>query len=241
MLALAVGAFASPPEGAKCFVTYTFDDGLLDQYTCAYPMLRERKLPATFFIIGAKIGNPNGMKSKAERNTPTMTWEMLVDMSTNGMEIASHGWAHAKYSKMDRSAVLDDIRHNQSVLKERVHVDCVSFAAPYNIKTTADGDSIDKIAQEAGIVAMRLRQKAAGGKMTAEKMNALVAEARDKGEWIVFMTHGMERGYDAWENAGEFAKHLDWVKTQGDVWVATFADAFRNRDFLTAQGGTTHK
>ena len=57
-------------EVGKCVVTYTFDDGLADQYTIAYPMFRKAGLPATFFIIGSKVGDPNGLKNSAERNTP---------------------------------------------------------------------------------------------------------------------------------------------------------------------------
>ena len=58
----------------------------------------------------------------------------------------------------------------------------------------------------------------------AEKMNALVEAARQKGEWLVFMSHGMKRGYDAWENPEELKKHLEWVKAQPDVWVGTFGE-----------------
>ena len=212
-------------EAGKCVVTYTFDDGLADQYTIAYPMFRKAGLPATFFIIGSKVGDENGIRNKAERNTPIMTWDQIRDMSTNGMEIASHGWAHAKYAKMGRDEILDDIRRNQVALKEHVGVDCVSFASPFNTKKGADGSDIEALAKEAGLRAMRMKQKGAGSKMTAEQMNELVESAKKKGEWLVFMVHGMARGYDAWENPQELEKHLAWVKEQKDVRVLSFADA----------------
>ena len=227
LLTLAAAAIwaAEKPAGAKCIVTYTFDDGLLDQYTHAYPLLKERGIPATFFIIGSKVGDPEGIRSKAERATPLMTWENIREMASGGMEIASHGWAHAKYNKMAREAILDDMRRNQTALKENAGVDCVSFAAPYNAKHGADASDVAELAREAGMKAMRMRQVGAGGSMTAEKMNARVEKAKKRGEWVVFMTHGMTRGYDAWADLEEFKKHLDWVKTQSDVWTATFADA----------------
>ena len=212
-------------EVGKCVVTYTFDDGLADQYTIAYPMFRKAGLPATFFIIGSKVGDPLGIRSKAERNTPLMTWDQIRDMSTNGMEIASHGWAHAKYAKMNRDEILADIRRNQVALKEHVGVDCVSFASPFNAKKGADGSNVEALAKEAGLRAMRMKQKGAGSKMTAEQMNALVESAKKKGEWLVFMIHGMARGYDAWENPQELGKHLSWVKEQTDVRVLSFAAA----------------
>ena len=215
-------------EARKCVVTYTFDDGLADQYTIAYPMFRKAGLPATFFIIGSKVGDSLGIRSKAERNTPLMTWDQIRDMSTNGMEIASHGWAHAKYVKMSRDEILDDIRRNQVALKEHVGVDCVSFASPFNAKKGADGSNVEALAKEAGILAVRMRQKGVGGKMTDEKMNTFVESAKNKGEWLVFMIHGMSRGYDAWENPEELEKHLAWVKEQKDVRVLSFADAVKD-------------
>ena len=36
-------------------------------------------------IIGSKVGDPLGIRSKAERNTPLMTWDQIRDMSTNGI------------------------------------------------------------------------------------------------------------------------------------------------------------
>ena len=49
--------------------------------------------------------------------------------------------------------------------------------------------------------------------------------AKRRGERLVFMIHGMARGYDAWENPQELEKHLAWVKEQKDVEVLSFADA----------------
>ena len=224
-LAILISLSGIGAEAGKCVVTYTFDDGLADQYTIAYPMFRQTGLPATFFIIGSKVGDANGIRNKAERNTPVMTWDQIRDLSTNGMEIASHGWAHAKYAKMNRDEILDDIRRNQVALKENAGVDCVSFASPFNTKKSADGSDIEALVKEAGLRAMRMKQRGAGGKMTAEQMNALVESAKKKGEWLVFMIHGMARGYDAWENPQELEKHLAWVKEQKGVQVLSFADA----------------
>ena len=70
-----------------------------------------------------------------------------------------------------------------------------------------------------------MHQKAAGGKMSAERMNEMVENAKKNGEWLVFMIHGIARGYDAWENPDELRKHLQWIKEQNDVRVATFAEA----------------
>ena len=95
---------------AACQVVYTFDDGLLDQYTHAYPMFKEAGLKATFFVIAGKVGDPNGYRSKAERNTPLMTWEQIKEMSDGGMEIGSHSFSDTSTSSPLAKLPVDFLR-----------------------------------------------------------------------------------------------------------------------------------
>ena len=130
---------------------------------------------------------------------------------------------------MTHDEILDDMIRNQRALKELADVDCASFAAPYNTKTAADGTDVASIAREAGIKTIRMHQTAAGGKMTAERMNAIVDGVRRKGGGrIVFMIHGMARGYDAWENPDELRRHLEWVKALPDVRVLRHSPQIAN-------------
>lgn len=210
---------------AVCYVTYTFDDGLKDQYTVAYPMLREAGLKGTFFVIAGKVGDPNGYRSKAERNTPLMTWEDIKDMSDHGMEIGSHSFGDIRIAKSTHDQILADLVRSKETIEAHTGRECVSFAAPFNAKESkADGTKAADVAREAGLPYMRMHQKSAGGSATAEALNAIVERQRKRGGWVVFMTHGMTRGYDAWADAQEFRKHLEWVKAQEDVRVGTFAE-----------------
>ena len=101
LLGLAVNVLAQPQvsiapyyEGRQAALSLTFDDGLLDQYTLAYPQLKARGLKATFAVIGSKVGGM--VRSRQDREngtegTPCMTWQMLREMAADGQEIASHG------------------------------------------------------------------------------------------------------------------------------------------------------
>lgn len=66
-------------------VVLTFDDGYLDHYTEAYPILREFGFNGTFFIITgtADAQNPNHL-----------SWEQISEMAANGMYMESHTKDH---------------------------------------------------------------------------------------------------------------------------------------------------
>ena len=169
MLPILLAAAMAFPDGKRCAVTYTFDDGLADQYEVAFPMFREVGLKATFFPITDKVGDPKGLKSKAERGTPLMTWAQLKEMSDAGMEIGTHGASHGKYSKMTRQEMLADMRRGKDAVEREIGRRCGSFASPFNAKRGVDGTSVEEAAREAGFSAMRMFQKAAGGAMTDRK------------------------------------------------------------------------
>ncbi len=66
-------------------VVLSFDDGYRDNYENAYPLLRERQMNATFFIVTDFI----------DRERPEyLTWDMVREMYAGGMSIEVHGVDH---------------------------------------------------------------------------------------------------------------------------------------------------
>ena len=64
-------------------VVLTFDDGYLDNYTQAYPILERYGFSGTFFII-------TGLVDK--RTEGHMSWEQVEELHSRGMEIGSHSY-----------------------------------------------------------------------------------------------------------------------------------------------------
>jgi peptidoglycan/xylan/chitin deacetylase (PgdA/CDA1 family) len=66
-------------------IILTFDDGYDDNYTNVFPTLKDYGFPGTFFIItGRPDSNAWGY----------MTWDQILEMANNGMEIGSHSTTH---------------------------------------------------------------------------------------------------------------------------------------------------
>ena len=63
--------------------TITFDDGLVDNYKVAFPILKDLGLKAYFFVMPEKVGTPG-----------YMNWDKIRQMRGEGMIIGSHGMTH---------------------------------------------------------------------------------------------------------------------------------------------------
>lgn len=209
---------------AKCAVSYTFDDGLKDQYTLLFPVLKECGIRATFWLVGNKIGDPSGFRSKVERHTPVMTWDDVKEMADAGQEMSSHGLNHISCAKLANDEIVREVVGNKKLIKEKTGIEPVTFAYPFNARTNKLKEPVTGLVEAQGLVGSRCRQKAFGGGLEPEKARNLVENAKKKGDWLVFMTHGIERGYDSFDDPEAFFDHLRWVAKERDVWVAPWKD-----------------
>lgn len=73
-------------------ILITFDDGYRDNYENAFPLLRERRMQATIFVVTDFID---------EERPAYLSWEMAREMIDNQIAIESHGRNHAGLAEKD--------------------------------------------------------------------------------------------------------------------------------------------
>ncbi|MHA1833654.1 MAG: polysaccharide deacetylase family protein [Candidatus Baldrarchaeia archaeon] len=99
-------------------IVLTFDDGYLDNWVFAFPILKKYHFKATFFIPTDFVDPRRVMRetlidtSTPSQNYGFMSWEELRAMSEEGMDIQSHTATHTWYFKCDE--VIDFRTENNS-------------------------------------------------------------------------------------------------------------------------------
>lgn len=104
-------------------IVLTFDDGYLDNYTDALPILRRYHDVAEFNIISAFVGNTVGINSY-------MTWPQLKTLVTDGMEIGSHTVDHQDLGIVPLTTLRAELRDSRNLLQQRLGVPVQFIAYP---------------------------------------------------------------------------------------------------------------
>ncbi len=101
-------------------IIITFDDGWLNQYNNAFPVLQEYDFIATFFVVGNYI---NGSSFVSQ--------DQIKEMIERGMEIGSHTMSHPNLNQVSDAQLIHEVRGSKDFLEKMFGVEIVSFAYPY--------------------------------------------------------------------------------------------------------------
>jgi len=114
----------------------TFDDGHLDNYVNAFPILKSHKIPATIFLITGSI----------EKNPKFMTWDQAREMENYGIRFGNHTATHPHLDlispEMARKEILDGKEKLSQELKNPSKIFCYPFGG-YTLP-------IQRVVQECG-------------------------------------------------------------------------------------------
>jgi len=121
-------------EGAKLPekpVVISFDDGRLDIYETAFPIMQEYDFPGVFYVISGGLGD-EGLVGVVE----------LQEMAAAGWEIGSHSHSHADLSKISGDASYREVVSSREVLEDALGFPVRSFAYPFGTITEKAGQQV---------------------------------------------------------------------------------------------------
>jgi len=109
------GAGACPARA----VVLTFDDGYMDAYTTALPLLQQRGFVGTFYIVSGFVGQPG-----------YMGWAELGALRDAGMEIGAHTISHPDLTTLGLDELRAQVSQSGAALASALGVPVVSFCYP---------------------------------------------------------------------------------------------------------------
>lgn len=132
-------------------LSITFDDGYLDNFEVAAPILRDLGLPATFFVATGFIGT--SIRAAWDEALPVhpnwMQWDHLRILAGEGFDIGCHTDGHIDLGAASPETVRTDIELSKQKLQDRVGVEARLFAYPFGGREHMC-DTSRKVIQEAG-------------------------------------------------------------------------------------------
>jgi peptidoglycan/xylan/chitin deacetylase (PgdA/CDA1 family) len=131
-------------------VVVTFDDGWLDNYIYAYPVIKEFRINATIFLVTDRSnGAAANMAETVVHSVPThkdskllikkgeehkvvLNWALINEMAVAGLvDFYSHTKSHKKCDRLTENELLEELFESKHIIEEKIGRACPYLCWPY--------------------------------------------------------------------------------------------------------------
>jgi peptidoglycan/xylan/chitin deacetylase (PgdA/CDA1 family) len=128
-------------------IAVTFDDGYIDFFTNAFPLLEKYGIPATVFICGGNV------ERKALGNDlPLLSWKQLRALHHTGLvEIGSHALTHQNLTQLSQADAITEISASRAIIGTQCGVSPCCFAYPRGHFNRAVVQFVEQAGYEAAV------------------------------------------------------------------------------------------
>jgi peptidoglycan/xylan/chitin deacetylase (PgdA/CDA1 family) len=132
-------------------LSITFDDGYLNNFEEAAPILKRAGLPATFFVTTGFIGSQTiaPWDRALPRQPGWMNWDQVRALKSMGFEVGNHTATHLNMGVADSGRVRSELELSSATLNEELGQPSRLFAYPFGGRAHITAGAL-RLVQEAG-------------------------------------------------------------------------------------------
>ncbi len=128
-------------------VILTFDDGHLETYEVAVPILKEFDMRAVIYVIGNRnLKYAFWDQRDGTHVLPLMSEDQILDIYSDGFEIGAQTMSHPELPNLTKEEQVEEITGSKQSLEALLRKEILSFAYPYGCLS----QECRSIVQEAG-------------------------------------------------------------------------------------------
>jgi peptidoglycan/xylan/chitin deacetylase (PgdA/CDA1 family)/GT2 family glycosyltransferase len=122
-------AYRLPPAGS---VVITMDDGYLDNWSLAFPILRQYGFPATIFLVSGRLNGANDWDQRSElTGRPLMSPDNIAEMRAGSVGFGAHTRTHRSLKTLSAEQASEEIAGSRTDLEHSLGMPIRSFSYPY--------------------------------------------------------------------------------------------------------------
>jgi peptidoglycan/xylan/chitin deacetylase (PgdA/CDA1 family) len=122
---------------------FTFDDGYLDYFEAAVPILSRAGGVGLVFLVSDWVGKTNGWdEAEGDVTERLMDWDQAREVRRIGMAIGSHTMRHARLATLEAPAVAEELAGSKARIEAELGEACEWFCYPYGSMSEAVTEAV---------------------------------------------------------------------------------------------------
>lgn len=106
-------------------ILITFDDGHLDNYTTAFPIMQKYGFTGVLYIVANFIGADQYLNA-----------DQIKEMASAGWEVGSHSISHLNLTSLDPERQRYEIVDSREILETKLGIPILTFAYPFGVSNS---------------------------------------------------------------------------------------------------------